>query len=141
MYLQGAQFYSRCRIVGAVDFIWGQRARAWITLSDIRTLGDGFITASGRSSDDSGWYVIDHSYVTGDGRAYLGRPWRSYARVAFQYSYLGPNIVPAGWSIWTDGAPQTSNVFFAEYTNNGFVTLSAAIDTASTYFEWFVRFL
>ena len=120
-----------------MDLIWGERARAWITHSDIRTIGDGFITASGRDSDDGGWYVIDHSNVSAQGNVFLGRPWEPYARAAFQYSYLCENIVPAGWSIWSESTPQTGNVFFAEYSNTGCVTLAAAIDIAGIYFEWF----
>ena len=58
----------------------------------IQTIGDGCITASGRSSNDSNWYVIDSSIVQGTGTAYLGRPWRDYARVVFQNTYLHSNV-------------------------------------------------
>jgi pectinesterase len=55
---------------------------------------------------DGYWYVIDHSLITGDNRngtSYLGRPWRNYARVVYQESFLDANINPAGWQIWTGG--------------------------------------
>ena len=59
-----------------------------------QTVGNGFITASGRSSDDANWYVIDSSTIQGTGAAsvYLGRPWRDYARVVFQSCNLGSNV-------------------------------------------------
>ncbi|KAK0473429.1 pectin lyase-like protein [Armillaria novae-zelandiae] len=99
----GYEFIANSYIEGHTDFIFGQRASLWITGSVIKTLGDGWITASGRSSDDDFWYVIDNCEITGAGDAYLGRPWRDYARVVFQNSVLGSNVPSEGWSIWNVG--------------------------------------
>jgi pectinesterase len=63
-------------VFSAVDFIFGQTASIWITGSTINTLGNGYITASGRTSADANYYVIDNSSITGTGTQYLGRPWR-----------------------------------------------------------------
>ncbi|KAI0091555.1 pectin lyase-like protein [Irpex rosettiformis] len=115
----GSEFYGNCWIEGATDFIFGMRASIWITHSVINTVASGWITASGRSSDDANWYVIDHSTIQGTGTAYLGRPWRDYARVVFQNSVLNSNVPSAGWSIWNTGTPQTDHVTFAEYNNSG----------------------
>ena len=104
----------------------------WITKSVIRTVGNGYITASGRSTNDASWYVIDQSYVRGQGQVYLGRPWRAFARVVFQYSNLDANIKKEGWSIWSSSDPQTSNVLFGEYSNVGYVTPAAALYMPST---------
>ncbi|KAJ1309992.1 hypothetical protein OPQ81_006749 [Rhizoctonia solani] len=71
----GTQFYGRSYIEGAVDFIFGQHASIWITKSTIKSIGSGAITASGRSSSDSNYYVIDNSTIEGTGTTYLGRPW------------------------------------------------------------------
>ncbi|PIL31695.1 hypothetical protein GSI_06398 [Ganoderma sinense ZZ0214-1] len=101
----GTQYYANSWIEGAVDFIFGMRASIWITRSVINTIGNGFITASGRSSDDANWYVINNSTIQGTGTTYLGRPWRDYARVVFQNSVLGSNV--------------TDHVTFAEYGNTG----------------------
>ncbi|KAI0074491.1 pectin lyase-like protein [Panus rudis PR-1116 ss-1] len=113
---EGAEFYSNCWIEGATDFIFGQRGSIWITNSVINTVASGWITASGRSSDDPNWYVIDSSTVQGSGTAYLGRPWRDWARVVFQNTFLNSNVPAAGWSVWHD---ETDHVTFAEYKNTG----------------------
>ncbi|KAI0673397.1 pectin lyase-like protein [Trametes maxima] len=115
----GAQYYANSWIEGAVDFIFGMRASVWITRSVINTIGSGCITASGRASADGLWYVIDRSTVQGTGTAFLGRPWRDYARVVFQNSVLHSNVPAAGWSVWNTDNPQTDHVTFAEYANTG----------------------
>lgn len=52
----------------------------WIEASNIVALPGGWITASGRSSDDATWYVINNSDINGSTGAtqttYLGRPVR-----------------------------------------------------------------
>ncbi|KAK0450389.1 pectin lyase-like protein [Desarmillaria tabescens] len=122
----GYEFIANSYIEGNTDFIFGQTASLWITGSVIHTLGYGWITASGRSSSDSNWYVIDSSEISGTGDAYLGRPWKNYARVVFQKSYLHSNVPAAGWSIWNTGDERTDHVTFAEYGNSG-----AGADTSS----------
>ncbi|KAG8941963.1 hypothetical protein FRC04_003922 [Tulasnella sp. 424] len=116
---KGTQFYGKSLIQGSVDFIFGQEASIWITGGTINTVGSGYITASGRSTSDANYYVIDHTTVTGSGSVYLGRPWRNYARVVFQNSNLGSNIVTAGWKNWSDSDPRTDNILFGEYNNSG----------------------
>ncbi|KAF8601287.1 putative pectinesterase precursor, partial [Ceratobasidium sp. AG-I] len=78
---EGLEFFGNSYISGATDFIFGQRASLWITGSTIETIGTGWITASGRSTEDAAYYIIDKSNITGTGTQYLGRPWRNYARV------------------------------------------------------------
>jgi len=48
----GNQLYAKSLIVGAVDFIFGQYATAWFEQDDIRTIGSGYITASGRATEE-----------------------------------------------------------------------------------------
>jgi pectin methylesterase-like acyl-CoA thioesterase len=121
----GNQLYAKSLITGAVDFIFGQTATAWLDQVDIRTIAKGCVTASGRAANTTSYYVINNSTVDGinssipAGDNYLGRPWGAWARVAFQYTYLGPVITSAGWSIWSTSTPNTQNVTFAEYQNYG----------------------
>ena len=124
----GAQLYAKSLIVGATDFIFGQRASAWFSDCDIRVLSAklGYVTASGRSSDDSSYYVLDHCTISAfagnsvpAGAYYLGRPWKDYARVAVQNSNLGAVINAAGWSQWSSSQPNTDHASFGEYDNTG----------------------
>ena len=126
----GTQLYAKSYIEGATDFIFGQRAQAWFEQCDIGVVtavaGVGWITASGRSSNDSGWYVINKSRVAAapgntvaDGTYYLGRPWRNFARVVFQNTQLSKVVNPAGWAIWNVGDDRTNETYFAEYKNKG----------------------
>ncbi|TGO14864.1 hypothetical protein BTUL_0047g00260 [Botrytis tulipae] len=122
----GYQLYAKCLIVGAIDFIFGEKALAWFENNDIRTIANGAITASGRTSAavDS-WYVINNSNIANLNNSltpynnYLGRPWRDYARVVFQNSFLGDNIKAAGWQEWSTSTPNTDGVTFGEYNNFG----------------------
>ncbi|CAE6466440.1 unnamed protein product [Rhizoctonia solani] len=115
----GSQFYGKTYIEGAVDFIFGQHASIWITKSTINSVGSGAITASGRSSNDSNYYVIDNSTIQGTGTVYLGRPWSDYARVIFQNSKIGSEVQAAGWEVWSATTSNTDHVFFGEYNNSG----------------------
>ncbi|CAK7233140.1 hypothetical protein SEUCBS140593_008502 [Sporothrix eucalyptigena] len=124
----GDQVYAACYIEGAVDFIFGQHARIWITNSDIAvTAGGGCITANGRASaTDVSYYVIDQSTVSAasgssvaEESVYLGRPWSEYARVCFQETSLSDIINPAGWTEWSTSEPNTEDVTFEEYDNSG----------------------
>ncbi|EON99957.1 putative carbohydrate esterase family 8 protein [Phaeoacremonium minimum UCRPA7] len=124
----GNQVYAACYIEGAVDFIFGQHARIWITKSVIAvSAGGGCITANGRSSSsDVSYYVINDSTIqaaSGDsvssGTVYLGRPWSEYARVCFQDCSLSSIINSAGWSQWSSSTPNTEYVTFQEVGNTG----------------------
>ncbi|CAE6419029.1 unnamed protein product [Rhizoctonia solani] len=116
---KGTQFYGKSFIEGAVDFIFGQQASIWITDSTLNTIGKGCITASGRSTNDNTYYVINNSKITGTGDQYLGRPWRNFARVIIQNTEIGSHVVAAGWSQWSTSSPNTDSVLFAEYKNSG----------------------
>lgn len=105
---EGDQFYGFCYIEGAIDFIFGQHARAFFHKNVIASLGAGALTANGPSdaSDDSicqsnisfvlNMYpylyhlsvVINESNITTSsaasvsltGQVFLGRPWTQFAR-------------------------------------------------------------
>jgi len=122
----GTQLVAKSLIVGAVDFIFGQTALAWLDTVDIRTIAAGCVTASGRDADTNpSWYVINNSTIQGInssiavGENYLGRPWMDWARVVVQNTEMSDVIDPAGWSIWNVGEPNTDHVTFAEFGNTG----------------------
>ncbi|UKZ84275.1 uncharacterized protein TrAFT101_000189 [Trichoderma asperellum] len=115
-------------VEGATDFIYGGRnCTFWLENCDIAFNRDtgGYITASGRESDDDAWYVINGSQVFAKpgisvkaGSVYLGRPWRAYARVVYQNTNLSNIISPQGWNPW-DKSDDLSHIYYAEYLNAG----------------------
>ncbi|PWY85876.1 pectinesterase pmeA [Aspergillus sclerotioniger CBS 115572] len=126
----GYQVYAGSLIQGAVDFIFGQHARAWFHDCDIRVVEgptSASITANGRSSEsDTSYYVIHKSTVAAadgndvpSGTYYLGRPWSQYARVLFQKTSMTDVINSLGWTEWSTSEPNTENVTFQEYGNTG----------------------
>ncbi|KAE8149162.1 pectin lyase fold/virulence factor [Aspergillus avenaceus] len=126
----GQQIYANCLIQGAVDFIFGQHARAWFHQCDLRVVerdSAAHITANGRPSEsDDSFYVIHKSDIAAadghnvpKGTYYLGRPWSQYARVVFQKTTMSNVINSAGWAEWSDALANTENVTFAEYGNSG----------------------
>ncbi|KAG8721055.1 hypothetical protein FRC09_008559 [Ceratobasidium sp. 395] len=114
----GLQFVGKSYVSGATDFIFGG-ASLWLTGSTIETVGNGWLTASSRSSEDATYYVIDKCNVIGTGTQYLGRPWHNYARVIVQNSSLGSQIQAAGWTQWSSSSPNTDHILFGEYNNSG----------------------
>jgi pectin methylesterase-like acyl-CoA thioesterase len=125
---RGNQIYAKNLIVGAIDFIFGMYSQVWIDQTDIRTISDGWITASGRTEESNpSWFVINNSTVAGinsdipAGSIALGRPWRVFARVVFQNTFLSNVVSPDGWKVWstTPGGENIANATLAEYKNTG----------------------
>lgn len=118
---EGRQIYAKTYINGAVDFIFGVRARAWFQDVDIEAIGPGYITANGRDAqNNTSIYVINQSKIFGNtpNSTVLGRPWRMFSRVVVQKSYLGDVVKPEGWSRW-DSVQNTEDVVYEEYKNFG----------------------
>lgn len=123
---EGHQVYLDSQIIGATDFIFGQRAMAWFERCDIRCVerSIGYVTAHGRDEENDSFYAFDYCTVSGEndsgiaGSYYLGRPWREYARVVFQRTEMSDVINDDGWSMW-NGEGDVSNVYYGEYENTG----------------------
>ncbi|CDY60329.1 BnaC04g55370D [Brassica napus] len=115
----GRHFFHRCTIQGAVDFIFGNgqsiyKVRYTLTIHITMNSHTGYITAPGRTNpyDASGFVFTDY-LVHGTGKAFLGRPWCSYARVIFYNTDLSDVVVPQGWDSWHFGG-HVSQLTFAE---------------------------
>ncbi|TKY69207.1 pectinesterase 29 [Spatholobus suberectus] len=121
----GRHYYKLCTIQGAVDFIFGA-GQSLFERCVISVLGGaldpglpGFITAQGRiNSEDSNGFVFNNCRVIGNGSTYLGRPWRSYARVLFYMTNMSNIIQPSGWNAWNFPRYE-GRITFAEYGNFG----------------------
>ncbi|GAA6029071.1 hypothetical protein JCM8097_001579 [Rhodosporidiobolus ruineniae] len=124
----GTQVFSQCYVEGATDFIFGQTANSWFDHSTLAIVGAGYIVAPGReSASDSGLYVFnsctikqaDSVSTSLKGQAYLGRPWRNYARAVYKYCSISDAINSAGWHVWSTSTANTEHILFGEYQNSG----------------------
>jgi pectinesterase len=118
------QYFADCYIEGNVDFIFGD-ALAFFDRCEIHSLAHStvFITAqSKRYEGERSGYIFDHCRLTAESGAekvYLGRPWRSHSSVVFMNTYMGAQIVPAGWLEWMhNGEPSFPTVSYAESTTH-----------------------
>lgn len=120
------QYFSDCYVAGNVDFLLGD-SKAVYDRCEIHSTAHsgGYITAQARHypEQDSG-FVIAHSRLTANpdlkGTVYLGRPWRSYAKVIFLDTKMGAHIDPAGWREWHPGETHSiETVYYAEFNSMG----------------------
>ncbi|KDR82514.1 hypothetical protein GALMADRAFT_134118 [Galerina marginata CBS 339.88] len=124
---QGTQVFLRGFIQGATDFIFGQRGQAYFERNTIAVTGPGYVTASGRTSNDATSYVFNlNTIVLGSGAAtntagrfFLGRPWGDFAKVIFKNTVVDASLNTTVWSIWNVGDERTDNVFFADFNTTG----------------------
>ncbi len=121
----GRHLYKDCYIAGNVDFIFGS-AIAYFENCELfmkkRTSEEsGNVTPPSTYEGQKYGYVFDHCRFTSDcpdGSAYLGRPWRKYAKCVIIHSELGAHIRKEGWHDW-DNKEAWDTMFFAEYDNYG----------------------
>ncbi|KAF8994487.1 pectinesterase [Cyathus striatus] len=123
---QGKQVFLRSYIEGAVDFIFGRLGLAYFGGNTIGVKGPGWITASGRQSNDGGSYVFNKNTIvlasgaSGVGKnVYLGRPWGNYAKVIFKNTIIAASLNTALWGTWNTGDERTDHVTFADYNTTG----------------------
>ncbi len=120
----GRNYFENCYIEGTTDFIFGE-ATAVFQSCTIKSLSNSFITAASTSPNQKYGYVFFNcNLIASDevSKAYLGRPWRPYAKTVFIACKLGKHIVPQGWDAWAGDAMfpnKERTVFYAEYNSKG----------------------
>ena len=105
---------------GTVDFIFGW-STALFKDCEIRSLGNGYVTAPSTDQGKPYGYVFWNCRLTADAEAdkvYLSRPWRPYAQAVYIQCELGKHIVPEGWNNWGK-ASNEKTAFYAEYQSTG----------------------
>jgi pectinesterase len=115
----GRQYFDRCYIEGATDFIFGGSA-AYFDHCTIHVTANGYITAANTTKDQHYGYVFDHAKITGapNVKTFLGRPWRPWSATVFLNTEMSDAIRPAGWDNWNDPAREKT-VRYAEYRSTG----------------------
>lgn len=115
----GRQYYENCYIEGTVDFVFGS-ATAYFNNCELKSLGNGYVTAASTTAEQAYGYVFWNCKVTrassvANASVYLGRPWRPYASVAFINTTMDSHIRPEGWNNWSN----TENEKTARYSEYG----------------------
>lgn len=110
---RGRQYFADSYIAGHVDFIFGG-ATAFFERCHLHAWRDGYLTAASTPPDQRVGFVFVDSIVTGDAevRAYLGRPWRDFAHVAFVNTVMGEVVRPAGWHNWDRPEREKTSRYF-----------------------------
>jgi|SRR5690242_18195243 len=111
----------------SVDFIWGYSTAFFHQCMIVTNTPGSCISAQSRpTASSTGGYVFDRSVITyssayGDsfGLSYLGRPYSENSIAVYTNCFIDKHISAAGWSVWSNSAPQTSNVLFGEFANTG----------------------
>jgi len=118
------QYYQNCYIEGTTDFIFG-KATVVFDGCTIKSLTDSYVTAAATSANQPFGFVFMQCKLIADQavtKAYLGRPWRPYAKTVFMHCDLGKHISPEGWNPWKGDKmfpDKEKTVFYAEYKNTG----------------------
>lgn len=123
--INGRHLYRDCFIEGDIDFIFGS-ATAYFERCEIFSKSrelpiNSFATASSTAEGQKYGYVFESCRFTSNcpaSTAYLGRPWRNFAKTVILRSYIGPHICPEGWHNWNKPEAE-STIFYAEYKNFG----------------------
>ncbi len=97
------QYFEDCYIEGDVDFIFGSY-RCWFERCTL-CMGErgGWYTAANTNQVQPHGMVFHRCRLTGrcsPGQAFLGRPWRAYARTVFLECEMDEHVAPEGFADW-----------------------------------------
>ena len=115
-----SQSFSRCRIEGSVDFIFGCGA-AVFDRCEIRSVDDGrhtgYAAAPAHALEQSEGFLFRDCAFTGEeslapGSIFLARPWRDYGLCRFENCSYEAHIAPAGFDPWLDSGREKTARFY-----------------------------
>ena len=116
----GRQYFEDCWIQGDVDFIFGPY-RCWFERCTLyMNRRGGWYTAANTPESAPYGMVFHRCRLTGEcseGEAYLGRPWRAYARTVFLHCEMDECVSPQGFADWEGGCSITDRC--GEYGTTG----------------------
>ncbi|MGN0158907.1 MAG: pectinesterase family protein [Brotaphodocola sp.] len=121
----GRHHYRNCYLEGDIDFIFGGAAAYFETCEfHSKNIGrpiNSYVTAASTPQGQTYGYVMERCRFTGScppHSAYLGRPWREYAKTVLLHCEIGEHICEEGWNDWgkTDAH---DTIFYAEYKSFG----------------------
>jgi len=102
------QHFTRCRVEGTVDFIFGCGDAVFedcdiVSLRDARNVG--YVAAPAHASEQTEGFVFRRCRFTAEDGVtgiYLARPWRDYGLARFEDCAMGAHIAPEGFDKWND---------------------------------------
>ncbi|XP_062207658.1 probable pectinesterase/pectinesterase inhibitor 51 [Phragmites australis] len=134
------QLYTRCRVSGTVDFVFGNSATvlhdtALIVLPRQLRPDKGendAVTAQGRTDPAQPTGIVLRGCVVNGSeeylalyrqkpeahRVYLGRPWKEYSRTVYVGCTLAEIVQPRGWMAW-NGDFALKTLYYGEYDSAG----------------------
>lgn len=113
-------YFKDCYIEGTTDFIFGD-ATVLFENCIINSKSNSYITAASTPQNTEFGYVFKNCKLTADENvteAYLGRPWRIYAKTVYINCEMGKQIKLEGWHNWSKPEAEKT-AFYAEYNCNG----------------------
>ncbi|MGN0793151.1 MAG: pectinesterase family protein [Aristaeellaceae bacterium] len=116
----GRQYFEDCYIQGDVDFIFGPYTCWFERCTLFMNRRGGLYTAANTPEQAEFGLVFHRCRLTGEcepGQAYLGRPWRPFARTVFLRCEMDEHVSPEGFQDWQGGAPVTER--YGEYATAG----------------------
>ncbi|KAL6614074.1 hypothetical protein ACP70R_036344 [Stipagrostis hirtigluma subsp. patula] len=133
-------FYTRCRVSGTVDFVFGNSAAVLhdtaltVLPRQLRPQNreDDAVTAQGRNDPAQPTGIVLRGCVVNGSeaflalyrqrpemhRVYLGRPWKEYSRAVYIGCTLAEIVQPQGWMAW-NGDFALKTLYFGEYDSAG----------------------
>ena len=114
------QYFYNCYIEGTTDFIFGE-GTALFEKCTLHAKANSFLTAASTTEGKPFGFVFLNCKITaasGVDKVFLGRPWRSFAKVAFLNCEMGSFITAEGWDNWSK-AENEKTAQFAEFNNAG----------------------
>jgi len=118
------ELFEDCYIEGTTDFIFGEATVVFQNCT-IKNLTNSFTTAAATTPHQQFGFVLFNCRLIADTsvkKAYLGRPWRAYAKTVYIHCELGSQITPEGWNPWKGDAmfpDKGKTVYYAEFGNTG----------------------
>lgn len=123
--LNGRHYYKNCYLEGDIDFIFGS-ATAYFEGCTFFSKYTGkeissYVTAASTPEGQEYGYVMANCRFESNcpaNNAYLGRPWREYAKTVLLNCYMDDHICKEGWHDWNKEAAR-EHTFYAEYGSFG----------------------
>ena len=102
---RGRQYFEDCYIQGDIDFIFGSY-RCWFERCTLyMNARGGWYTAANTPDGQPYGLVFHRCSLTGEcepGKAFLGRPWRRFARTLFLDCEMDEHVSPLGFQDWDE---------------------------------------